>query len=60
MLFVLALAGVVAATLSSYANVARRRKWVVPAAVRYGRYAAWVVFAVAAYFVARQLTVTAH
>jgi hypothetical protein len=55
MLFVLALAGVVAASLSSYANVARRRQWEVPRAVRYGRYVAWLVFLGAAYGVARQL-----
>ena len=55
MLVVLALAGVVAASLSSYANVARRRGWEVPRAVRYGRYAAWLVFIAAAYGVARQI-----
>jgi hypothetical protein len=55
MLFLLALAGVAAASLSSYANVARRRNWDVPQAVRYGRYAAWIVFIGAAYGVARQI-----
>jgi hypothetical protein len=60
MLFVLALAGVVAASLSSYANVARRRRWDVPPAVRYGRYAAWLVFLGAAYGVARQLGFMSH
>jgi hypothetical protein len=55
MLVVLALAGVIAACLSSYANVARRRTWEVPSAVKYARYAAWLVFAIAAYCVARPL-----
>ncbi|MEJ0004072.1 MAG: hypothetical protein WDN30_11600 [Pararobbsia sp.] len=51
----MALAGVIAAFLSSYANVARRRAWEVPSVVKYARYAAWLVFAVAAYDVARRI-----
>lgn len=60
MLVVMALAGVIAAFLSSYANVARRRAWEVPSVVKYARYAAWLVFAVAAYDVARRIMAPAR
>lgn len=60
MLVILAVAGVVAATLSSYSHAARRRNRPAPRAVQYGRYVAWAVFAAAAYGVARQIGLTAR